>query len=308
MYISIDQALENCLETLTKPNQSIESCAAVYPGQDIELVDLLGLAQSLTTLNQISPRAQFVENAAQRLVAKLPDRNVAYHERTRPIKRKRQLNLDFRAGFRIARYAIAVLLVLSILSSGTALAANSAAPGDLLYGIDLAVERIQLNLATSPEAIARLHLKQADERLVEADKRLVAGDVRNGNSALEAYESAVDAVASLAANEGGPEQEKLMGLLETALERHHTILEDLFDKVPEQAKFGIGQALMASGKAMVNQSERLLNNYPRGSPDDKTTGKPEDKTTGKPEGVGTGKPEDKTKGKPDFVPTPKNKD
>jgi hypothetical protein len=288
----MDEALANCLECIRNPTSTIEDCVAGYPEQQIELVELLELAQAISMIEQGSPRAEFMENAAQRLAPKLPDRNVSYRKRIRSEKRKRQVKQRVYKQFSLARFALALVLVLAAFSVGTALAANAAVPGDFLYDADLAIEEVLLNLAPSDEIAARIHLKIADERLAEVEKVLAYSDVRNSDAALEAYENEIAAIAQLVGSKSGADEEKLKELLETALAKHITVLESLFDKVPDHAWSKIQHALDASSKATPWKSQ--------GPPEDITTGKPENNNK-------NNKNKDKDPGKPDFVKTPPGK-
>jgi hypothetical protein len=107
MAISIEEAFENCLKKSIEEGLPIRECAASYPEHENELVEILGLVSTLKGLDQISPRTRFVENANIRLVDKLPDRNVRYQVKHRPIKRKRRVRLKLNYGF----IRIAVVLV-----------------------------------------------------------------------------------------------------------------------------------------------------------------------------------------------------
>ena len=289
MAISMDEAFANCLASINQ-GSSIEDCAARFPQYEQELTGLLGIVYTLNKLNQISPAAQFVENASQRLVSKLPDRNTAYRKRPRSAKRRRSFNIRWR--FSLPRIAIVVVLVLSAFTVGTALAANKAAPGEPLYGLDLAIEQIRLDLAPNAEAATRIHLKIAAERLEEAQHKLEEDDFDNWNAALDAYESEVAAITELVGNETGFEQEKLTELVAAAFSRNQEVLNNLLSKVPEQAQSGILRALEASSRAKAP------------SKDGQSKGPPEGITTGKPEDKAKDKSKDKTKGKPDFVQTP----
>jgi len=62
---------------------------------------------------------------------------------------------------------IASALVFSLLGGSTVAAANSAKPGDLLFPIDIAAEKVRIILATN-EAKDELRIKFAEERLGEA--------------------------------------------------------------------------------------------------------------------------------------------
>jgi hypothetical protein len=270
MAISKDEALTNCLERLKNTNSSIEDCAAQYPQHQDELVEMLGLVSSLNSLDQISPRGRFTENAGKRLVSKLPDRNVYYGQKTRPIRLKRNLNYNFRRGFGRVRIVLLVVMLLSVFTGGTAFAADSAAPGDMLYGLDLTIERIQLDLAPNTQASTRIHIKIAAERLEEAEHKLNEGDVENGYVALVAYEREIVTLTELVGTADGVYQERLTELVDTALSKNQEYLNDLLTKSPDQARDGIQRALEASSK--------LKNNIFVGSPVDKPTSFTEDNT------------------------------
>jgi hypothetical protein len=291
MTMVMEDALSNCLETIFNQDSTLEDCAANYPEHEKELIDLLRLVYALKELDQISPRAVFVENASQHLVSKLPDRNVAYHKQIRPIRRKQQVRLNLSRRFSLFQVAMVLVFVLVALTGGSAYAANSAVPGDFFYEVDLAFERLHLNFALNNEIAARIHLRIADERLLEAGKVLQYGDVRNGNTALVGYENEIAAAAKMVGSKTGVGRDKLLLLLETALSRHKYVLKDLINKHPEQCWSGIQRALIASSKTKTEKSMEP----------------PVDITTGKPEDNNKGKSKDKIKGKPDHIGTPSGK-
>lgn len=71
--------------------------------------------------------------------------------------------------------ALAVVLVM-VLSSGTAFAAQGALPGDVLYAVKVNVnENIQTALATTPQQKAQVNASLAEERLQEAEMLAAQG-------------------------------------------------------------------------------------------------------------------------------------
>jgi hypothetical protein len=86
-----------------------------------------------------------------------------------------------------AQIAIVAVLLLGV--SGTAAASNQAKPGDLLFGIDRALEQVQLSLA-SEEKTPEIRLRHAEERLAEIQEMLAeaeaemmtAGDATSSNA------------------------------------------------------------------------------------------------------------------------------
>lgn len=102
---------------------------------------------------------------------------------------------------RVAVVALAATMAIGASAVG-ALAADKAVPGDTLYGLDRAIERLELAMARSPEAKASRHLELAGERLDELkilerrghDDRVpkLADEVGSSDDAALAAAQAVD--------------------------------------------------------------------------------------------------------------------
>ena len=106
---------------------------------------------------------------------------------------------------------VRVLVALAVMfvggGGGAIYAADAAVPGDLLYGLDRAVESLQLRLSTSSEVAAGLLNSFASERLQEADQLAAAGDAENAAAAMTAYDNAMlDLSAHLTAAAIGQEE------------------------------------------------------------------------------------------------------
>ena len=69
----------------------------------------------------------------------------------------------------VSRYAFASLLVILLVGGSTVSAAQGALPGDTLYPIKISVnERVELALATTPEAKLQTEVRFAERRVTEA--------------------------------------------------------------------------------------------------------------------------------------------
>ena len=100
-------------------------------------------------------RAQLLEEAAASRTSAFDQVREAVRERTERWRRS-------------ARLATAgATATLMIGTAGAAVAAQSALPGELLYGLKQATESARLALANSPEEVGRVHLDLARERLAE---------------------------------------------------------------------------------------------------------------------------------------------
>ncbi len=72
--------------------------------------------------------------------------------------------------FNLKKYMIGALIALMVIlgGGGAVAASNNAVPGDVLYGLDLAVEKAKINFAGESEKKNELRVKFAEERVAEA--------------------------------------------------------------------------------------------------------------------------------------------
>lgn len=75
--------------------------------------------------------------------------------------------------FNFKKYMVGALIALLILGGGGGMvvASNAAVPGDALYGLDLAVEKAKVNLASDIEKKDELRIRFADERVAEVKSK-----------------------------------------------------------------------------------------------------------------------------------------
>ena len=67
----------------------------------------------------------------------------------------------------VAKWAVAACLVFALLVAGAVPASAGSLPGEPLYWVKLAAERVELTLATTPESAAFVHLTHAERRATE---------------------------------------------------------------------------------------------------------------------------------------------
>jgi len=151
-----------------------------------------------------------------------------------------------------------VLITLAILSIAGFVAAQSNAtvslpaagmlPDNPFYGFGKFFEQLQLFLTFNSEGKAQLHLQFAEKRLAELNESIAEGKNQNIPSLETDYENELDDAQSEV------NATQALGRNATALAEHvaeetfkHTlVLEDLLDKVPEQARVHIENALNKS--------------------------------------------------------------
>lgn len=191
--------------------------------------------------------------------------------RSRPRARRR----------RAAAMVLAATIALTLLSATAVAASASALPGEALYPVKRAAERLGLMMQLDRPSKARLHLEFAERRLAELAELLAArraGEDVDVGAAMRAYGDQVARVENdVAAAALGRDFEALLAHVQDQLQKHVDTLTDLRDnRVPEQARDAIQNA--------IDNAETARSHAGRGgaASDDepKDNGKPDD-TPGK---------------------------
>ncbi|MGZ4127113.1 MAG: DUF5667 domain-containing protein [Actinomycetota bacterium] len=191
-------------------------------------------------------------------------------------------------GARARRHRVAVTLLAAAigvaLMAGSAVAASSGAlPGQLLYPVKRAVEKIDLAVHRDPASRARLHLQFAERRLEELRDLLAmrrAGQNVDIGAAMSAYEQELAHVQdAVAADALGQDLQVLLGNVQDELTKHLTVLTDLYNGgVPEQARAEIQDAITHAQSARDNVMQGRTNG---GKPDGTPGGGPPSVSPGK---------------------------
>jgi len=247
MSEAIEKILAECLDQM-EAGASLESCLADFPEQASELEPLLQMTQQMKQLSKVGPRPAFARGARLNLENQLriPEGAVTLNGRNRHGRQGTKLFVQRRFSLSVLQLIIAGVLALTATTGGAAYAANASSPGDLLHGLDLAMENAQLNLAPDVWSKVQLRLEFASERLAEAQTKFSENNDTNGLAAVSEYGTEISAIAQLVGSADGADQEALELLVETAQGVHEDVLTNLLDTVPEQAKESIQKVLDAS--------------------------------------------------------------
>jgi hypothetical protein len=311
MKEGLQEALAWSLGELEHGRMSVEDCLARYPEHRQELQMLLLTAQKLQRAPGVNPSLDFKLQARKRLVKRLGDdasRSVTFGERIRRTVRGRQRPTSVQR-----RPAMSWLLISAIVLSifagggvGVAYAADGAAPGDALYGIDLGVESLRYNFALSQETKAELALVFAEERLEELQELL--GEGASGEhigQVLSEYahnlQLAVQAMNNVMAGEGEQAGETLRLLIQERLMLQNQLLTQIRNQTATHAQGQVEDAIRTM-ETTRNQVESMVSNGPGGPPDD---GSPDDGQSGQQEGGPSG-PDDDPGGNSDAGPSDGN--
>jgi hypothetical protein len=141
------------------------------------------------------------------------------------------------------RRPAAVLIAAGLSLGAVGGVAFAAQPGGPLYDARLWVEAA--TLPSDPAARTAADVTRLDERLGEVAQASRDGNEHAADAALAAYQTVVDDALQTAGT-----NDTLLAELEQALGKHLTVLNGLLDKVPEQARSGIENAIEKSGNAL----------------------------------------------------------
>lgn len=146
----------------------------------------------------------------------------------------------------MARIIIAIVLALSAVSGGTVYAAQDSLPGDALYSVKLSAEEVTMMLAGNDVARAERALNFAAKRVREMVTLTERERLGNLGVAAEKYCYALNmSVARMEAalGNGAPHAGDITGLVAEATAQHLSVLDELYEMVPDEAKPAIQRAM-----------------------------------------------------------------
>jgi len=160
-----------------------------------------------------------------------------------------------RTGARRAVVAAIAAAMLLTLGAGSAIAASTdAKPGDALYGVKRASERIAVAMRRSPESKAALHLKFAERRIDEIDA--LAAEGKDVTDLAADFAEELEAAGALASDEA------FARILERT-RQHIAHLNQILGSVPEQAQKGLETAIENAERQQERTEQRRLENQER---------------------------------------------
>jgi hypothetical protein len=239
MNRELDKLVDQCLSEIQTGELSLDSYLESHPEHADELGSLLNLAaHSHNILSPESPRSEFIKATGIRLKNSI-------QKRYEPSKahRKRLFGIRLRPAYAL----IAIILVITLLSSGVGVfrASADSLPGDNLYGLKLAGERIQMALTLSSEKDALLLIEFAGERLNEAENLINLERYDDLEQALSGLDQTLGGLSSLDTYPNDPASGSLKQI-ESKLEKHLEVLTSVLEQVPESARPAIERAIERS--------------------------------------------------------------
>jgi len=232
-----EDILDTCLDRITLKGDSIEQCLESYPEQAAELEPLLRAALSIKEVSSIEPRPEFRQVAKARLLSALAAKE----------KKKERRPLPLWSRQRRWAVALAVILALLLAGGGTVMASSDSLPGDVLYPVKTATEKVQAFFTFGDEAKANLHIKFAERRGKEIE--LLAERGRNiPESVLNVMREETERAIHLVERNESLKRE-LIAKLRGLTSNQKMMLARLTEKVPPNAKSRLQEALKRSEEA-----------------------------------------------------------
>jgi adenosylmethionine-8-amino-7-oxononanoate aminotransferase len=154
---------------------------------------------------------------------------------------------------------LGLIAILGMGGAGVAAASDSARPGDALYTVDQFTERVKMAFMNSPEAQAKFLATLASERLEEAQSLAEENRVAHVEQALTRFEEHLAAAQKKAAEAKarGKNVDEIQALLAENTLKHQETLEQVFEKVPEEAQPAIERALEVSKRGYEEALEAV---------------------------------------------------
>ena len=142
-----------------------------------------------------------------------------------------------RRPFPLIKVLVGVLLALVILvgSSASVYASQSSLPGDSLYPLKSISEEIRLSLIRSPEARLKITLDYTDRRVNEITTLLSRGQIISDQTS-QRFQGELDRALLLAAELSDEQMQNALGQVRRSAEKQGLTLDELLNKLPEQAE------------------------------------------------------------------------
>jgi hypothetical protein len=194
--MGFDEVFVVCLEEL-RGGQGVAELLRRYPEHGQELKPLLETAAWFGgQAAALAPRPGFMNASRARLMQQIAAQPPAPVSRTWG-----QLFSGLGSTWRFALQAavvVVMLVCLAVGSSGIAYASQTALPGDALYPVKLALEKVELLVTLDPQAQLRLHVEFSQLRLAEMQRLLALGRYADLSIATANYRNHVSQALVLA--------------------------------------------------------------------------------------------------------------
>ena len=152
----------------------------------------------------------------------------------------------------------AIIIGLVAVGGGIVATSQNAIPGNILYGLKNATEKVRTTLSFTHSEKAKTHLSITLEKLEEIERlraqRDSAQHISDSAESLKKHQDAAVEEFNQSGNKG-QDVADLTNRLQMNSEQQQNVLLDLLNKVPEAAKESIQHAIESSAKGLQKAQE-----------------------------------------------------
>jgi len=256
-----EDILIQCIEDIKAGRSSIEDCLDRYPSMREQLEPLLRIALEIRETPDVKPSPSFKVRARVQLMDQIHSRQTVtkwpwfrYNSQVKPI--------PYRRRFSMVRVIVAIVLTLSAIGGGTVYAAQASLPGDALYSIKLSTEQAGMMLPGDDAARAERALNFAERRVGEIEALAEKERVQDLDLAVEKYDYALNMTLARIERAGnrGLAIGNITARVAEATTRHLSVLDEVWDMVPDEAKTAIAHARNVSERGYFHALAALAKN------------------------------------------------
>jgi len=256
-----EDILVQCIDDIKAGRSSIEDCLDRYQSMREQLEPLLRIALEIREPPDVRPSPYFKVKARVWLMDQIHERQPVtkwpwfrYNSQVKPI--------PYRRRFSMASVILAIVLTLSALGGGTAYAAQDSLPGDALYPVKLGTEQIRLMLPGDDVVKAGRALSFAERRVGEIETLAEKERPQYLGLGVEGYDDALNTTLAgiERASNRGLATGNITARVAEATARHLSVLDKVYDMVPDEAKTAIAHARNVSQTGYFHALAALAKN------------------------------------------------
>jgi len=272
----LDRILTKCIQSIEEKGWTVDDCMRHYAPYRTELEPMLKTVLKLRRGKDFLPSDQFRSNAHGRIQKQLhASRRSPRMRGTYQVSAIPRSSTTPRPRLRLAGSLITLLLVSLILITagvGVAFAADNAIPGDALFQVDRAIERIRIQIQLDPQEAVRLHLQFATERIDEIINLIKSENSNHLDYALTEYKIQIAAIPPLITKtkKAGDDVYPLLSEASVTIITHEKKLEELIQSAPVR----VGEAIQATIQDIENIRKLVVSQPAPDEPVAEATPKP----------------------------------
>jgi len=256
-----EDILVQCIDDIKAGRSSIEDCLDRYPSVREQLEPLLRIALEIREPPDVKPSSSFKVKARVWLMDQIHERQPVtkwpcfrYNNWTKQIPLRRR--------FSMASVILVIILTVSALGGGTVYAAQDSLPGEVLYPVKLATEQVRMMLPGDDVAKAERALGFVERRMGEIETLAERGRLQDMSLGVQGYNDALNTTLAgiERASNRGLATGNITARVAEATARHLSVLDKVYDMVPDEAKTAIAHARNVSETGYFHALAALAKN------------------------------------------------